>query len=107
MQGTFLCNLGMGRLLYRRDPRGIPNARLILLAFLPDCTTLFLRPATVAGFISPEWSAGTAQIWDSLGVLLLLSFVIGGRSASWSSSRSVRSRRCWRARQPGRNSNRR
>lgn len=80
VQGTFLCNLVWVASFIDGIRRGIPNARLILLAFLPDCTTLFLRLATVAGFISPEWSAGTAQIWDSLGVLLLLSFVIGGRS---------------------------
>lgn len=80
VQGVFLCNLVWIASFADGVRRRIPNARLILIAFLPDCATLFARLATIAGMASPAWYTGTAQIWDSIGVLVLLSLVIGGRA---------------------------
>ncbi|MCP3019028.1 7TM-DISM domain-containing protein [Cupriavidus basilensis] len=80
VQGVFLCNLIWIASIVDGVRRGIPNARLFLLAFLPDCATLFVRLATLAGIASPEWNAGTSHVWDSIGALVLLSLVIGGRS---------------------------
>ncbi|MBN3781034.1 response regulator [Burkholderia sp. Ac-20345] len=80
IQLTFACNLVWIASIADGWRRGIPNARLILVAFLPDFTTLLARLAVIAGIIPPEWNAGTAQIWDSVGVLVLLSLVIGGRA---------------------------
>nr|WP_244108916.1 ATP-binding protein [Burkholderia anthina] len=80
IQATLLCNLVWIASVAHAYRSKVPNARLILVAFLPDCATLFIRLGVLAGFLSPDWSAGTAQVWDSIGVLVLLSMIVGGRS---------------------------
>lgn len=80
IQGTLLCNLVWIASVAHAYRRKVANARLILIAFLPDCATLFIRLGVLSGFISTSFSAGTAQIWDSIGVLVLLSMIVGGRS---------------------------
>ena len=59
--------------------RGLRNAPLMLIAFAPDCVSLFLRIAVMLGGLSGEWIAGTAQTWDSLSVLLMMLIIAGGR----------------------------
>ncbi|CAG9200470.1 TPA: response regulator [Burkholderia vietnamiensis] len=80
VHGTLLSNLVWIASVAHAYRSGVPNARLILIAFLPDCATLFIRLGVLAGFLSTNCSAGTAQIWDSIGVLVLLSMIVGGRS---------------------------
>lgn len=78
--GVFLCNIVWVISMLDGWRHGLPNARLLLLAFAPDCATLFLRLGVAAGLLSGRWVTGSAQIWDSLSILLLMVLIVGGRS---------------------------
>ena len=52
----------------------------MLIAFAPDGATLCLRLAVMTGMLSDRWATGTSQLWDSVSILLLMLFIIGGRS---------------------------
>jgi signal transduction histidine kinase/FixJ family two-component response regulator len=80
INAVFLCNLAW--LLSMADGwrRGLPNAKLMLLAFAPDGVTLCLRLLALLGLLPPRWSAGPSQLWDSVSMTLLMLFVVAGRS---------------------------
>ncbi|QKM51908.1 Virulence sensor protein BvgS (plasmid) [Burkholderia glumae] len=80
VQGTFLCNLVWIASVAHAYRKKLANARLIFIAFLPDCATFFIRIGVLCGFLSTSYSTGTAQIWDSIGILVLLSMIVGRRS---------------------------
>lgn len=77
---VFVCNAVWVVSMLDGWRRGLPNARLMLLSFAPDCVTLFLRLAVAHGALSGKWLAGSSAVWDSLPILLMMLLIIGGRS---------------------------
>jgi len=80
VSAVFLCNVVWVISMIDGWRRGFPNARLFLLAFAVDCTTLFLRLASICGLLPEKWGIGTGIAWDNLSVLLMMVLIVAGRS---------------------------